>query len=297
MSSNPTVKKLGFSDSDRIVIIHTDDIGMCHASVGAFADLFNFGLISSGAVMMPCPWALEAVEFQRNHPQADLGIHVTLTSEWKNYRWGPLSTRESKTGLMDEQGFFHRRSSGVQANADPAGVALEIETQVQRALAAGMTPSHMDTHMGSVAHPKFMQTYINIALKYHLPPMVFRWGDEQWRQRGMDALAATAASQYIKMLEANGLPLLDHMSGLPLDQPEDRLGQAKSAFQQLQPGITHFIIHPSKDTPELRAITPDWVCRVGDYQTFLMEELKSFIKQSGIQVIGYRDIQKIMPGG
>jgi hypothetical protein len=247
--------------------------------------------------MMPCPWALEAVEFQRTHPQADLGIHVTLTSEWKNYRWGPLSTRDVKTGLMDEQGFFHRRSPGVQANADPAAVAVEIETQVQRALAAGMTPTHMDTHMGSVAHPKFMQTYINIALKYHLPPMVFRWGDEQWRQRGMDALSAAAASQYIKMLESNGLPLLDHMVGLPLDQPEDRIGQAKAAFKELKPGITHFIIHPSNDTPELRAITPDWICRAGDYQTFLLEELKSFIIQSGIQVIGYREIQKIMPGG
>lgn len=297
MNSNPALKKLGFSDSDRVVIIHTDDIGMCQASMAAFADLFEFGLISSGAVMMPCPWALEAAEFQVDHPLADLGIHVTLTSEWKNYRWGPLSTREPKTGLMDEQGFFHRRSVGVQTHADPTAVALEIETQVQRALSAGMKPTHMDTHMGSVAHPKFMQTYVNIAVKYHLPPMVFRWGDAQWRERGMDAAGAAMASQYSLMLEANGLPLLDHMVGLPLDQPANRLEQAKAALSGLQPGITHFIIHPSKDTPELRAITPDWLCRVGDYQTFLMEELKTFIKQSGIQVIGYRDIQKIMPGG
>lgn len=297
MNSNPTVKRLGFSATDRVVIIHTDDIGMCQASVAAFSGLFSFGLITSGAVMMPCPWALEAAEFQRAHPQADLGIHVTLTSEWKTYRWGPLSTHDPSTGLLDEQGFFHHRSQAVQAHADPAAVAIEIETQVQRALAAGMNPTHMDTHMGSVAHPKFMQIYVNTALKYHLPPMVFRWGDEQWRQRGMDATGAAAATQYIQMLESNGLPLLDHMAGLPLDQPEHRLAQAKAAFQALQPGITHFIIHPAKDTPELRAITPDWVCRVGDYQTFLLEELKTFIQNLGIQLIGYRDIQKIMPGG
>ena len=93
MQPNPVLKKLGFSPGDRVVIIHTDDIGLCQATVDAFADLFDFGLISSGAMMVPCPWFFEAAAFARTHPAADLGVHLTLTCEYERYRWGPLSTR------------------------------------------------------------------------------------------------------------------------------------------------------------------------------------------------------------
>lgn len=294
MQSNPVLKKLGFSNQDRVAIIHTDDIGMCQASVSAFADLFEFGLISSGAVMMPCPWALEAVEFQTLHPAADLGIHATLTSEWKKYRWSPLSTCDPQSGLLDEQGFFHRRSPTVQEKASPEAVAIELETQIQRALAAGLKPTHMDTHMGSVAHPRFMQTYINLAIKYRIPPMVFRMDKAGWRTTGMSDEVATLVAGFVVKLEQTGLPLLDNIFGLPLDKPENRLDQAKAAFASLKPGITHFIIHPSKDTPELRAITTDWASRSADYLTFLSEDLRSTVSNLGIQIIGYRDIQKIM---
>ena len=110
MNANPVLKKLGLSDTDRVAIIHTDDIGMCQASVDAFADLNQAGIISSGAVMVPCPWFLHAAEYARQHPQADLGIHLTLTSEWKTYRWGPISTRDPASGMIDEEGFFYHRS-------------------------------------------------------------------------------------------------------------------------------------------------------------------------------------------
>ena len=113
MQSNPVLKKLGFSNDDRVAIIHTDDIGMCQASVDAFADMVDYGLISSGAVMVPCPWFLEAAAYSTAHPQADLGVHLTLTSEWETYRWGPISTRDPASGLLDEQGFFHKSSQVV----------------------------------------------------------------------------------------------------------------------------------------------------------------------------------------
>ena len=119
MQPNPVLKKLGFSNDDRVIIIHTDDIGMCQASVDAFADLVDFGLISSGAVMVPCPWFLEAAKFAVAHPEADLGAHMTLTSEWETYRWGPVSTRDPETGLMDEEGFFHKRSEGRLGECQP----------------------------------------------------------------------------------------------------------------------------------------------------------------------------------
>ena len=100
MHPNPVLKKLGYAADDRLVIIHTDDIGMCHASISAFAELWEFGLISSGATMVPCPWFLEVAKFCRSNPGVDMGVHTTLTSEWETYRWGPISTRNPKSGVM-----------------------------------------------------------------------------------------------------------------------------------------------------------------------------------------------------
>jgi predicted glycoside hydrolase/deacetylase ChbG (UPF0249 family) len=294
-SPNPALKKLGLTETDRAVIIHTDDIGMCQASVEAFADLNEIGIISSGAVMVPCPWFLHAADYARRHPQVDLGIHLTLTSEWETYRWGPLSTRDPASGLIDEAGYFHHLTAPVQEHADPVAVDLEINMQVQRAIHEGLLPTHVDTHMGSVAHPKFMGSYIQLAWKFRLPLMIFRLNEAGWRLMGMDAETAQMAAGMIEQLEAAGLPMLDGMSSMPLDKEEDHLERTKQALSELKPGITHFIIHPSKDTPELRAITPDWRCRVANYQDFSREDLRKHIQAIGLHVIGYRALQDLMP--
>lgn len=296
MQPNPILKKLGFSNSDRVVIIHTDDIGMCQASVSAFADMVDYGLISSGAVMVPCPWFLEAADYAVSHPKADLGVHLTLTSEWKTYRWGPVSTRDPKSGLMDEQGFFHRKSESVWANADPDATFTELESQVSRALSAGMNLTHIDTHMGSVAHPAFIPGYVQLASRYGLPAMIPRMSAEDLvASQNVDAQTAEMITDMIATLDDMGLPMVDYISGLELDDASDRLGQAKQALGALKPGITHFIIHPSKDTPELRQITTSWDCRVADYETFTNDATREFMINEGIQIIGYRDLKSLMP--
>ena len=296
MQPNPVLKKLGFSNDDRVIIIHTDDIGMCQASVDAFAEMVDFGLISSGAVMVPCPWFLEAAQFAVSHPEADLGAHLTLTSEWQTYRWGPVSTRDPGTGLMDEQGFFHRRSEGVWEHADPEAVQVELEMQITHALAEGINLTHIDTHMGSVAHPKFIGSYVQLAMKYGLPLMIPRMDVPAiMAQQHVDEATAQMLAGTLQSLEEMGLPLLDGISGLELEHAENRFDQAKEALLALKPGLTHFIIHPSKDTPELRHITTSWDCRVADYETFTSEATREFIKNEGIQVIGYRALKELMP--
>jgi len=296
MQANPVLKKLGFSNDDRVVIIHTDDIGMCQASVDAFADMVDYGLISSGAVMVPCPWFLEAAGFARSHPDADLGVHLTLTSEWDTYRWGPVSTRDPQSGLMDEQGYFHRTTEAVWEQADPEAAATELDAQVSRALAEGIQVTHIDTHMGSVAHPEIIPGYIQLATKYGVAVMIPRSiAEDPLMGQLADENTAGMLSQLINMLEEMGVPLLDSISMLNLDDPEDRLDQAKQALSALKPGITHFIIHPSKDTPELRKITDSWACRVADYETFISDASRDFIKDQGIQVIGYQALKELMP--
>ena len=295
MQPNPALRRLGYSPDDRLVIIHTDDIGMCHSSILAFSDLHAFGLISSGAVMVPCPWFLQAAQYAREHPDADLGVHLTLTSEWPTYRWGPISTRELESGLIDEEGYFQRFTWPAMQHGKPAFVQREIEAQVERAVAAGMQPTHADTHMGVLGSEKFMAGYVKMALRKRLPLMLFRLDEAGWRAAGLNEHAAAQAAGLVQMLDAECVPMLDAIRGLPLDQPDNRLDQAKAVFSSLQPGITHFIIHPSVDTPELRAITPDWPSRMADYQTFLSAELKTYLRDIGMQVIGYREIQQIMP--
>jgi predicted glycoside hydrolase/deacetylase ChbG (UPF0249 family) len=269
---------------------------MCQASVEAFADLNEVGIISSGAVMVPCPWFLHAAGYACQHEKADLGIHLTLTSEWDTYRWGPISTRDPSSGMMDEEGFFHQQSAPAQKNGDPKAVEIELNAQVEKAIQAGIVPTHMDTHMGTVAHPKFMGIYIQLAMKYRLPPMIFRMDEAGWQAAGLELEFAKMAAAFVHQLEASGLPLLDSIGGMSLDTDQDRLERTKSAFSDLQPGITHFIIHPSKDTPELRAITPDWRCRVADYQNFMNEELRRYIQAIGVHIIGYRALKDLMPG-
>jgi predicted glycoside hydrolase/deacetylase ChbG (UPF0249 family) len=295
MNPNPVLKKLGLANTDRVAIIHTDDIGMCQASVEAFADLNEAGIISSGAVMVPCPWFLHVADYARQHPQADLGVHLTLTSEWKTYRWGPLSTRDPASGLIDEEGYFYHLTAPAQEHGDPAAVDLELNTQVERAIQAGIVPTHVDTHMGTVAHPKFMNSYIQLAMKFRVPLMIFRLDEAGWRAMGLDPETAQMAASLMEQLEEAGLPLLDGMSSMPLDQEEDHFERTKQVLSDLRPGVTHFIIHPSKDTPELRAITPDWRCRVANYQDFSKEELRKHIQKIGLHVIGYRALKELMP--
>ena len=293
-SPNPVLKRMGLADSDRVVIIHTDDIGMCQSNVEAFADLWEAGIISSGAIMVPCPWTNAALEYAQTHPQADLGVHLTLTSEWQQYRWGPISTRDHRSGMMDEEGYFFRTSEEVQKKGRPAVVKKELQAQLDRALAAGLKPTHIDTHMGSVACAKYMNLYLKLADKNKLPPMIFRMDEEEWGGAGLDALTAKLAARMIRGLEEKNIPLLDHLMMLPLETDKDHTEIAKKTLSGLKPGITHFIIHPNKDTPEIRAIAPDWRARVGNYQDFMSDEIRKHIKKIGLHVIGYRVLAELM---
>lgn len=295
MQPNPVLKKLGLSDKDRAVIIHTDDIGMCQASVTAYADLMEFGIVSSGATMVPCPWFLDAARVCREHPEYDMGVHLTLTSEWNTYRWGPVSTRDEASGLMDEEGYFFHTSALAQEHADGEAALVELKAQVHKALVAGIRSTHMDTHMGTLGHIKFIPNYIQMGMANRSPIMMFRLNAIGWRLAGLDGPTATMAAKMVSQLEEAGMPLLDNMFQMNLEQPEDRLDQVKAAMKKIKPGVTHFIIHPSADTPELRAICHDWPCRVADYQTFQDERLRTFIKDSGLHIIGYRDLQNLMP--
>lgn len=225
-----------------------------------------------------------------------MGVHLTLNSEWDTCRWAPISTTDRSTGLIDDEGYFHRRHKGLYARATAEAGEAEMRAQIERALAAGIDVTHIDSHMGAIGHPLFAQSYIDLALEYRIPPSILLrdqyfgftpWADfpdqeQQFRET-------------VDRLESIGVPLLDDVMGLPLDTPEERVAQAKAAFDARQPGtITHFFLHPAYDTPELRSMCPDWPSRVADYQAFLSPELRDHIRNTGIQLIGNRVLRDLM---
>lgn len=294
MNPNPLLKKLGYSNNDKLVIIHVDDVGMCQASIQAFKDLWEFGTIASGAVMVPCPWFLAAAEMSRQNPQMDLGVHATLNAEWNTYRWEPVSTRDPVSGLIDAQGFFHQSVEATVESATAEAVEAELNLQIERALAVGIDVTHIDSHMGTIIDPKFVQYYLQAGTSRLIPNMLPRASAKGFDMMGIDEQALAMYTPILDQLENQGLPMLDGLFAMPLEHDNDHIGIAKKLLSEVPVGITHFLFHPSIDTPELHAICPDWKARVANYNAFISQEIKDFIKNEGIQMIGYRPVRDLM---
>lgn len=294
MTPNPILQKLGFSSTDRLAIIHTDDIGMCQAGLTAFQHLWEFGTISSGAVMVPCPWFPAAADMCRQNPEYDMGVHATLNSEWTSYRWGPISTRDTGTGLIDKDGYFHQRQPAVYQNAVLEAVAAEVNAQVERALAAGIDVTHIDSHMGTIMYPALIQSYLAAGVTRRIPNMLPRPSARGFSMMSINDETLAIYKPILDQFESQGMVMLDGLFGMPLNNPslEENIDIAKKILGDLPAGVTHFLFHPSVDTPELRAIAPDWPGRVANYQAFMSAEIKEFIKNSGIQMIGYRMLRE-----
>lgn len=298
-AANPFLSRLGFAAGDRVAILHADDVGMCPATVPAFAELSAAGALSSGSLMVPCPAFPQAAAFARSQPEADLGVHLTLNSEWAAYRWGPLT---SAPGLRDAEGFFPREREAV-GEADPGAVGTELAAQLDAALAAGVDVTHLDAHMFAALQPRLLPAYLALARERRLPALVWRPGPAQPPLAEGDANRAAIAAW-----EAEGFPVADHAAYLPLgasaswtsDDPADwresRWEEAKAIFDAFPPGLTHFLIHPACDDPELRALARDWRARVADYELFRSGRPREYLRAAGVAVIGYGAVRAGLQG-
>ncbi|NJK46035.1 MAG: ChbG/HpnK family deacetylase [Pleurocapsa sp. SU_196_0] len=289
-STSLTLERLGFAPDDRVVILHADDIGMCHATIPAFEQLLEFGLVSSYAIMTPCPWASAALEMARE-ARADVGVHITLTSEWKHYRWSPLSTRDQQSGLLDSEGFFPRSTKEIQTRVVSTFALSEMRAQFQCFADHGVQPTHMDSHMLSAFDSSLLGEYVASALE-HVTPALFLSSDNAgiWMSEATRAMTETLR----KSLTARGFPLLDHAGGMPLstdpnsrdDEFQVRLEIAKSRLGSSSWGDA-LRVSSERGHAELRAICPDWRARVGDELVFRSAELRDYLNGLGVHVIGY----------
>lgn len=295
MNRTPTLaERLGEDASARLLIVHADDTGMCHDANLAALEAMSFGLVKTGSVMVPCPWFPEIAAACRENPALDFGVHLTLTSEWRHYRWKPVLPATDVPGLLDDAGFLWRDTQSLIAHATPDEVARECRAQIERALAFGMRPTHLDSHMGgNFVQPEFFRAYCDLAREYGIPAMIPAPTPdalEKARQGG-----APIAEMMVALSENAELPMLDSLVlGVKSTEFEPRKAEYHAAIRNLEPGVRQILVHLGLGSDELRGITDGWEARHNDFRIFTDPETRALIQREGIRIMGWREIQRVM---
>ncbi|MGX1930457.1 polysaccharide deacetylase family protein [Flagellimonas sp. 2504JD4-2] len=282
-------KALGFSDDTKLLIIHADDAGLSHSENEATFQSLQKGIVNSYSIMVPCPWFEEAALFAKNNPNYDYGVHLTLTCEWENYKFGPVLPISEVPSLVDENGHFFKNRDGVRNNAQPEDVRKELRAQIEKALKFGLTPTHLDSHMYSVgSKPEFLQIYKELGERYGLPVQLSR---QLMEMVGLEA---------DKNINDTDL-LVDkvHIGKFEYFEKGELDTYYHNAFEELVEGLNVILIHPAFDDPEMRGITvnhPNFgsAWRQIDFDTFTSDSLKAQLKKSKAQLITWKDIGELM---
>jgi predicted glycoside hydrolase/deacetylase ChbG (UPF0249 family) len=272
-------ERLGYGPDDRLLIVNCDDLGSSHAAnVGVYVALRE-GTATSATLMVPCPWAREA---GARHRGEDVGVHLTLNSEWDRYRWGPITYAPS---LVDGDGGFPRTVEEVWEHADLDEVRRELRTQVERAILWGFDVTHLDSHMGTLQlRPEFFDVYLELAVDFELP----------LRLAGARAERVTGFP-FRRLAEEEGVVFPDHFLHVA-GQGTRRV--LERALADLRPGVTEVYAHPAIDTPELRALAPDWPARVDDHDLLARDhDLPAMAERLGVKFIGWRALRRLQRAG
>ncbi len=292
-SAQTTAERLGYGPTDKVLIVHADDIGMSHSVNAATIEAFKKGLVTSGSIMVPCPWFPEIAAYAREHPELDLGLHLTFTSEWKHLRWRPVASPEKVKGLLDEEGFMWRSERQTAQKATPQEIEIEMRAQIERALAFGIKPTHLDTHMGTMyTRRDFFEVYTRLGKEYGIPVMVMRPTPEAIAYGKL--IGSPITEEVLKKVEADGFAMLDYLvTGVPGKTPAERKEAYKNLLRNLKPGVTMLIVHLGMNDPELKATTGSWEQRYGDFLAFTDPEIEALIKELGIKLGTWRELGKI----
>lgn len=283
--------KLGFPEGKKVILLHMDDVGMCAEANAAAKKYIENGQLLSGAVMMPCPEAESFIEWVKDHPQADIGVHLTLTSEWKNYRWGPLTDPVRVPGLIDPEGKMWHDVPDVVMHASAQQVETEIRAQIDKFLSLGLKPGHMDTHMGTLyGSLEYVRVFLKVAEEYHIPANVIDLSDpevaSQFRQAGYPI-----DDEVIRNIGEYRLPKLDNFTSVPNGSTyHEKRTSFLNLIKSLQPGLTEIIFHPSVLSENLKSITGSWQQRVWESELFADPEVIRFFKDEGVIITNWKEI-------
>jgi predicted glycoside hydrolase/deacetylase ChbG (UPF0249 family) len=278
-------ERLGYPKETKLLIIHADDLGVSHSENMASIHAMEKGVVSSASIMVPCPWFPEIAAYAKSNPNTDFGLHLTLTSEWKLYKWGPVTSRDQVTSLLDAAGYLNESTGGFVKNAKAEEVEKELRNQIERAKQFGIDPTHLDAHMGAaLSGPQFLQVLLKLGREYKLPVHV---GMEFSQFFNYDF------KQYLTDKDV----LVDRT--IIATMPDYKKGMENfytERIKSLQPGLSVILLHAAYDNDEMKAVTVDhedygatW--RQHDVNFFTSEKCKKLLADEKIKVITWREIR------
>ena len=279
-------ERLGYTPSDKLLIVNGDDAGMCHAANVATIESLEKGLMRSATIMVPCPWFPEMAGYAKQNPDKDFGIHLCHTAEWTRYRWGPVTDRERVPGLLDADGYLWRGIEDVYSHAKPEEALFEGRAQIKRALAAGIDVTHLDSHMGTLQlHPDYVKVYLQLAVEFDLPV----------RMASQETLVRFGHPEVRDQFSNQGILFPDHFI---YDELKAEKNGVKlfwlDIVRNLKPGVTELYIHAGMPTDELKAITGTWSTRSQEFEVFTQDaEMKNLVAERHIILIGYRPLREL----
>jgi chitin disaccharide deacetylase len=287
LHAQPTIQeKLGYSKDTKLLIIHADDLGMSHSENEATVRGMETGVTSSASIMVPCPWFAEIAAYAVAHPRADFGLHLTLTSEWKYYKWGPLSGGTEVPGLVNAEGFFYADVDSVYRRATTAEVEKELRKQIEKAKQFGIDVTHFDSHMAALfGNAGYLKILIGLGREYKVPVLLAKTGPRS----AFNVDLGTFVTEKDVMVDAI------YTAG-PEDYKNGMENYYTKVLQTVQPGLSIIIMHTAYDDREMQAATidhPDWgaAWRQADYNFFTSEKCKTLLKEQGIHVITWREVR------
>ena len=280
-------QKLGYPENTKLLIIHADDAGLSHSENQATIKALQNGSVNSYSIMVPCAWFFEMATFAKNNPQFDYGIHLTLTCEWENYKFGPVLPVSEVSSLVDQNGYFYKTRADFKNNAKPEEVKKELTAQIEKALQFGLEPTHLDSHMCSVGvTPEILDIYKGLGKKYNLPVFI--------NKQFVESVSLSDKKyNYGNTLLADNL-LIGHFTDFEKDELRNSYVKA---LDNIQPGFNVFLLHPAFDNSEMQGITinhpnfgSEW--RQIDFDFFTSAECESKIKENNIQLITWKEISQ-----
>lgn len=279
-------ERLGYPADAKLLIIHADDLAVAHSVDAASFEALNKNAVTSASIMVPCPWLNEVAAYAKDHPDADLGLHLTLTSEWKVFRWGPVESKDKVASLLDPSGYLWPETLPAARNLKPEEAEREIRAQIERAVAFGIHPTHLDTHMGVLfSTPELFAVLVKVAHEYNLPFLAPRFPGD--------------LSKFLLLLSPKDIIVDSVVIAGPAVHANEWGNFYVNAVKNLKPGLTEMIVHLGHDDAELQAVTldhPDYgsAWRQRDYDIVTSAEFKKALDENYVILVKWKELKKLL---
>jgi len=288
-------EKLGYPKGARVAMFHSDDLGMHIDGNNGTIKAVENGVVTSASTMMPCGWVTHWAAWLKENPDFDNGLHLTLTSEWKYFRWVPLSGGKQNPGLVDGNGYMWPAVAQVVGAAKPKEVEGEIRAQIQKARDMGIPVTHMDSHMGTLfGSEDFLKVYTKVGIQEQIPIMIMGGHMTETTKRYRTGQRKELALKYAKKAWDGGLPILDDLYTALTDikDVEEKKDKIKDLLKNQKPGVTMYIVHCTDPSPTFRNVSSSGDRRKSDMLALMDPEIRQFIEDEGIILTTWKEMKE-----